>query len=163
MTVRVHRILPVSEANGPGRRFVIWVQGCKGVPQQDGRVKHCPDCWNTGTWAQRSGEVMSVDDLHSRILEVVREHQIEGVTFSGGEPFQQARSLARLAQLVRQEELTVMAFTGYTLEFLQHSETTPIGARELLAECDLLVDGPYRQELRPEGLPLLGSPNQRVL
>ena len=106
---------------------------------------------------------MSVDDLHARVLEAVREHQIEGVTFSGGEPFQQARSLARLAQLVRQSGLSVTAFTGYTAEFLQHSEAAPISARELLVECDLLVDGPYRQEQRAEGLPLRGSRNQRLV
>lgn len=161
--VRVHRVVPVSEANGPGLRMVIWVQGCKGVPQQDGRVMHCRGCWNSSTWAQRTGEVISVDDLHARVQSAVREHQIEGVTFSGGEPFQQAESLARLAKLVRQSGLTVMAFTGYTVEFLRHSESAPPGARELLAECDLVIDGPYREAERAEGLPLRGSRNQRLV
>ena len=99
---------------------------------------------------------MSVDDLHARVLDAVREHQIGGVTFSGGEPFQQAQALARLAQFVRQSGLTVVAFTGYTVEFLQHSEAASIGARELFAECDLVIDGPYRQEQCAEGLPLRG-------
>ena len=76
--VNVFKLLKNTQVEGPGKRFCIWVQGCK---------KHCPDCWAKDTWEFGVGSEYSVDDLFNQIKEV---QDIEGVTFLGGEPFEQA-------------------------------------------------------------------------
>lgn len=139
-----------SEVNGPGCRAVVWVQGC---------LRECPGCFNPASWSFDINQLVSVETLAHRILSNPRH---EGVTFSGGEPFWQAPALAQLAHLVKAEGLNVMSFTGFTLERLQ-SSYAPAGAPELLAELDLLVDGPYVEALAinsPNSL--VSSSNQRV-
>lgn len=161
-SLHISKILPCSEANGPGKRFSLWVQGCRGVPQLDGVARHCTNCWNRHTWSRKAGEEMSVDDVLAQVEEAVREYGVDGVTFSGGEPFQQAEGLAKLARHCKERGLNVVAFTGYTHEFLC-SEHAPIGADELLRYVDLLIDGPYTASLRAEDAPLRGSSNQRLV
>jgi anaerobic ribonucleoside-triphosphate reductase activating protein len=132
-----------SEVNGPGCRAVVWVQGC---------LRHCPSCFNPASWSFEINELVSIEALAHRILSHPGH---TGVTFSGGEPFWQAPALAKLARLVKKEGLNVMAFTGFTLEQLQ-DDYAPAGARDLLKELDLLVDGPYIESLA------IHSPNSPV-
>jgi anaerobic ribonucleoside-triphosphate reductase activating protein len=139
-----------SEVNGPGCRAVIWVQGC---------MRACPGCFNEESWSFEIKELVSIDTLFDRILENPRN---EGVTFSGGEPFWQAPALAELARKVKAAGLNVMSFTGFTLEQLQ-SEYAPAGAQDLLAQLDMLIDGPYVESLAinsPDSP--VSSSNQRV-
>jgi anaerobic ribonucleoside-triphosphate reductase activating protein len=139
-----------SEVNGPGTRAVIWVQGC---------LRECPSCFNPSSWSFEINELVSVDALVEKILSKGRN---EGVTFSGGEPFWQAPALASLARKVKAAGLNVMSFTGFTLEQLQ-SPYAPAGAKELLAELDILIDGPYIESLAinsPDSP--VSSSNQRV-
>ncbi|MEM9539065.1 MAG: 4Fe-4S single cluster domain-containing protein [Cyanobacteria bacterium P01_E01_bin.42] len=139
-----------SCVNGPGSRAVVWVQGC---------LQECQGCFNPESWSFESEQLISVDELAENILKNPRN---EGVTFSGGEPFWQARSLARLAQKVKEKGLNVMSFTGLTLEKLS-SKTAPIGAKDLLEQLDILIDGPY-MESRAINSPdsPVSSRNQRV-
>jgi anaerobic ribonucleoside-triphosphate reductase activating protein len=139
-----------SEVNGPGSRAVIWVQGC---------MRHCPSCYNPESWSFEINQLMSVESLVHKILENPRN---EGVTFSGGEPFWQAATLASLAKQVKAAGLNVMSFTGFTLERLQ-SEYAPSGAQELLDELDILIDGAYVEALavHDPNSPVSSS-NQRV-
>jgi anaerobic ribonucleoside-triphosphate reductase activating protein len=139
------RILPRSRANGPGERFVLWVQGCP---------LRCPGCWNPDTWPFERRDLRSVDDLAAVILAT---EGIEGVTFTGGEPFAQARALAALAERVRPAGLSVFVFTGYDLEELTRPEHLA-----LLAVTDVLVAGRYVESKRTTGLAWRGSANQRV-
>ena len=139
-----------SEVNGPGCRAVIWVQGC---------LRECPGCFNTDSWSFEINQLMAVDTLVEKITSNPRN---EGVTFSGGEPFWQAPALADLARKVKAKGLNVMSFTGFTLEKLQ-SDYAPAGARDLLAQLDILVDGAYLQSLAinsPDSP--VSSSNQRV-
>ncbi len=139
-----------SEVNGPGRRAVVWVQGC---------LRKCPGCFNPASWPFEVNQLVKVADLAEQILSNPRN---EGVTFSGGEPFWQAPALASLARLLKAKGLTVMAFSGFTLEELQSPQAPP-GAQELLQELDILVDGPYLQSQAirsPHSL--VSSRNQRV-
>jgi len=139
-----------SEVNGPGVRAVVWVQGCK---------RACGGCFNPASWSFEANQVTSVDEVVERIL---NEPRNQGVTFSGGEPFWQAPALAAVARRVKAHGLTVMSFSGFTLAQLQ-SETAPPGAADLLAELDLLVDGPYveAQAVNDPTSPV-SSRNQRV-
>ena len=125
-----------SQVNGPGRRCVVWVQGC---------TLGCGGCFNPMTHAPRSaGETGTpAGVLAARIL-AARKPQTAGLTLSGGEPFQQAESLAEVCRLVRAAwpECSVFAFSGYRLAELRAPDA-PAGAALLLSQLDLLVDGRF--------------------
>ncbi|MBW4521328.1 MAG: radical SAM protein [Scytolyngbya sp. HA4215-MV1] len=139
-----------SRVNGPGSRAVIWVQGC---------LRECPGCFNPDSWSFEINQLVTINALVERILDNPRN---EGVTFSGGEPFWQAPALAKLAAKVKAYGLNVMSFTGFTLEELQDSYA-PAGAKDLLEQLDLLIDGPYvqSQAINSPDVPV-SSRNQRV-
>jgi anaerobic ribonucleoside-triphosphate reductase activating protein len=139
-----------SEVNGPGARAVVWVQGC---------MRECPGCFNTESWSFEPNQVISIDGLVEKILNDPRN---QGVTFSGGEPFWQAATLANLARRVKAAGLNVMSFSGFTLEQLQ-SDYAPDGAKDLLGQLDILIDGAYVESLAinsPDSP--VSSRNQRV-
>ncbi len=139
-----------SEVNGPGRRAVVWVQGC---------LRQCRGCFNKESWSFAINQLVSVDTLAEKILSNPRN---QGVTFSGGEPFWQAAALAVLAAKVKAAGLNVMSFSGFTLEELQ-SDSAPAGSQDLLNQLDILIDGPYIQSLAlnsPDSP--VSSSNQRV-
>lgn len=146
--VKVASREPRSIANGPGERFVVWVQGCP---------FRCPGCYNPAFLPFEGGEEMTVDALESEILRV---RGIDGVTFSGGEPMAQAAALAALSERLRMRGLSVICFTGYTHEALLRMNDPAIGA--FLREIDLLIDGPYVERWRTN-LRWRGSSNQRLL
>lgn len=109
----------------------------------------------------RRGAAWEVEALVGKIAEG-KARGVEGVSFLGGEPFEQAEGLAELAGRVRAIGMTVMVFSGYTIEALRERAD----AAGLLAATDLLVDGPYDRE-RPEPRPpvgrrWIGSANQRM-
>lgn len=88
---------------------------------------------------------------------------LDGLTLSGGEPLEQAPEFSRLARAAKARRLHVMAWTGYTFEFILQHQDEKKGWKELLSCLDLLVDGPFQLERRSLALPLRGSSNQRVL
>jgi len=135
---------------GPGRRFAIWTQGCH---------LRCKDCCNQSYLPLAPRELMPALRLLPSILEARDSHGIEGITLLGGEPLIQARGLAVLARAVRAHGLTVMMFTGYVLD--SRTQTLPDGASDLLAECDVVVDGPYIAARRERDRNWVGSSNQR--
>ncbi len=145
MRLNVARVLPRSAANGPGDRFVIWVQGCPLA---------CAGCWNLDTWAFERRDLRDVDALAAEVLATTG---IEGVTFTGGEPFVHARALAELARVARGAGLSVFVFTGYELVELTKREH-----RALLALADVVVTGRYVEAQRTVDLPWRGSSNQEV-
>lgn len=147
MLLRLHRFLPTTRAEGPGKRACLWVQGCP---------IRCPGCFNLTTWRKDGGEEVPVKEMEARILGVP---DIEGVTFLGGEPFEQAEALADLGRGVRKAGLSVMTFTGYVLEDISRSPRR--GWHDLLGVTDLLLDGPYVKDLTDTSRPWVGSSNQR--
>lgn len=141
-------MVPVTDAEGPGSRFAVWVQGC---------AIRCPGCCNPHMFDHAGGEPLEPAALLARLDEV--RDRVEGVTLLGGEPFEQAAALLPFARGVRERGLSVVAFTGHLLEELR--EGRPHGSAELLAEIDLLVDGPYRADLPEDARRWAGSTNQR--
>lgn len=139
-----------SEVNGPGSRAVVWVQGCS---------RACGGCFNPASWEFEINQLVSIEDVVEIVLS---EPTHEGVTFSGGEPFWQASALAEVARRVKAHGLNVMSFSGFTLEELQ-GDRAPAGAAELLAELDILIDGPYveSQAINDPTSPV-SSRNQKV-
>ncbi len=139
-----------SQVNGPGKRAVVWVQGCD---------RHCPGCFNPDSWSFEINQLISVEELAEKILS---NPENEGVTFSGGEPFWQAPALTDLAKRLKASGLSVMSFSGFTLTELQ-SDQAPPAASDLLAQLDILIDGPYveSQAVNTADSPV-SSANQRV-
>jgi anaerobic ribonucleoside-triphosphate reductase activating protein len=150
ITLRVAQIVPVTEAEGPGRRFALWFQGCP---------LRCPGCCNPEMLPFAGGQTMHLREVLRAIGKAVEEG-IEGITLLGGEPMAHAASAAPLARLVQAWNLSVMVFTGFTLEELQENQDPAV--HELLAHTDILVDGPYRRELPEARRRWIGSANQRV-
>lgn len=149
-SLRVASWVDVTEAEGPGARFALWVQGCS---------LRCPGCCNPRMLEASGGREVSPAEL-LRAIAAVRS-RIEGVTFQGGEPFEQPGPLAELARAARALGLSVMTFSGYTLEELREAERRDPGAAALLAATDLLVDGRYERERPERERRWAGSSNQR--
>ncbi len=147
-TMRIAQIVPSTEAEGPGARFAIWFQGCP---------LRCPGCCNPEMLSFEGGEKKTVAEL---LAAIVRTPDIEGITLLGGEPFAHAAPAAVLANAVRARGLSVMVFSGYTIEELRANPDFAVA--ELLAETDLLVDGPYLRERPDTARRWIGSTNQRI-
>lgn len=147
--IRIFRRQCPVKVLGAYSRAVIWVQGCKFA---------CDDCIVPESWSLEGGELISLSDLAKWIL---NQQDIEGVTFSGGEPMLQAEKLANLVDIIRQKkDLGIVCYTGYTLEkLISHGDTNQT---LLLSKIDLLIDGLYQKELHGD-LRWRGSKNQRLL
>ena len=140
-----------SIVDGPGIRRTGFVQGCP---------HHCKGCHNEHTWDFEGGFDSSVE----RILEEAEKDKLlRGITLSGGEPFAQAKPLTVLAKKAHEMGLNVFCYTGYTFEQLQGMFGTHPEYRELLEQCDWLVDGRFIEEEMSLMLHFRGSRNQRIL
>jgi anaerobic ribonucleoside-triphosphate reductase activating protein len=147
----VAQIIPQTEAEGPGRRFALWFQGCP---------LRCAGCCNPEMLPFTGGAPMLVADLLEQIRAAQAESGIEGITLLGGEPFAHGAGAAHLAEAVRALDLSVMVFSGFLLEELRQSPDPTVHA--LLNHTDILVDGPYVRELPETRRRWIGSTNQRV-
>ena len=147
--IRMCGIEPESIVDGPGFRYVIFVQGCP---------HHCHGCHNPESWSFEAGYDMTVNEIFE---DICGRPWLRGVTFSGGEPFEQVPALLDLAKNIKGAGLTLMSYSGYTLEELEarHDKDTD----ELLEMLDILVDGRYDERLRNLTLVYCGSENQRVI
>lgn len=148
MELMIHRYLPLTTVEGPGKRFCLWVQGCS---------IRCEGCGVPWTWSKKNGTSISVEELFLEIKRSKLEHNIEGVTFLGGEPFDQAEPLGELARKVKELGLTVMTFSGYLYENLEKRKE----CHNLLNATDLLIDGPFMKDKLDLSRPWVGSSNQR--
>jgi anaerobic ribonucleoside-triphosphate reductase activating protein len=142
-----------SMREGPGIRYVIWVQGCS---------LKCKGCFNPHFWSQHGGSIKDVDSLLQEVIAArIKFPEIEGVTFLGGEPFEQAESLAKLSKKLHERDFSIMVFSGYTLAELKDHQSSEYESRlNFLASIDLLVDGRYQQDKVDIDRPWVGSKNQ---
>lgn len=148
MDINIAGFLDKSKVNGPGTRAVLWVQGCS---------IHCKKCFNMELWPFKLKKLVSPEILADKILKI---NGIQGVTFSGGEPFSQAKALVKLAEKIQQNDLDILIFTGYTLK--QIKENKDPDWRMLLSLTDILVAGPYIEEEKCEHQ-LISSKNQEII
>lgn len=145
--LRLHALQPFSRANGPGLRVVVWVQGCS---------LGCPGCYNPQTHPAAGGVLLPTSEIYAQLA--AQQTLVEGVTISGGEPFDQAPALATLLYQVRIETpLSVLIFTGYEMAELAR---IPM-AGEVLTQTDVLIAGRYRKEQRL-AREMRGSTNKTV-
>jgi anaerobic ribonucleoside-triphosphate reductase activating protein len=138
-----------SIVDGPGFRYVVFVQGC---------CFSCEGCHNEALQSFEGGRKIS----HEEIINAIKENPLlSGLTLSGGEPFTQAAACANLAREVHTLGLTVMTYTGNTWEALISSGDDDKLA--LIQETDILVDGPFIKNLKNIELNFCGSSNQRLI
>jgi anaerobic ribonucleoside-triphosphate reductase activating protein len=162
----IHSMLPRSIVNGPGARAVAWLQGCD---------LRCPGCFNPATHPFDRARDKTVEEVAERILAC---EGIEGVTFSGGEPFQQAGDLRRLCEYIklRRPDFSIGVFSGYALQDLLcgrwHWKALDkdgwIKGDRILFEAikqflDFAVFGRFRRTVACTDKPLCGSRNQEVV
>ena len=145
MKLRVSNILKKTRVEGPEVRYCIWVQGCS---------RHCKGCQAVHTWSHTGGNLFDISDILS---DIKKQDGIEGVTFLGGEPFEQAEALGLIAEEVQKLGLGVLCFTGDLLENLRKEDKN----EKLLSNIDLLIDGEFRIDELDYSRPWCGSKNQR--
>jgi anaerobic ribonucleoside-triphosphate reductase activating protein len=144
--MRVALMVEDTGAEGPGRRFALWVQGC---------TIRCPQCCNPQMFEREGGVEHETEALAAAIAS---QPGLEGVSLLGGEPFEQPEALADLCERVQAAGLTVMIYTGYTLAQLKDRRDP--ATERALAACDLLVDGRFEAEQYETGRRWIGSKNQ---
>ena len=149
------RDVPVTELNGPGRRFALWVQGCS--------IRCTNFCISWQALDERPKHLLTLRETLN-VLSARRQQEtlpIEGITFLGGEPSDQAKGLAVLARAVRSWGWSVMTYSGHTLEKLLEMESPDITT--LLGHTDILIDGPFLESEMEVRLRWRGSANQRIV
>lgn len=151
MKIRMSGVIEESIVDGPGIRFTIFVQGCP---------HRCPGCHNPQTHDFLGGYDDDTDSLFERII---KNPLLDGATFSGGEPFCQARPLAELAVRLRAAGLGVMSYSGFTVEELIREASSENAYMELLNSIDYLVDGRFVESLKSYECRFRGSTNQRII
>src|SRR4051812_747261 len=151
LTTQIAQVVPHTEAEGPGKRFAVWFQGCP---------LRCPGCCNPEFLPFRGGETRTAGEMAEWMLKSREETGIEGITLLGGEPFAHAGAGGALAQAARQLGLSVMVFSGYTIEELRGRPELEVA--ELLGLTDILVDGPYDRDNPDTERRWIGSTNQRI-
>lgn len=139
---------PDSIVNGPGLRTVIWTKGCRHC---------CPGCHNTPeSRSFNQGLLKSPEDLYREISGFELQ---SGVTFSGGDPMEQATACSALARMLKNEGINLWCYSGYLFEELQEKED----CMGFLKYIDVLVDGKFKIELKSYDLLFKGSSNQRLI
>lgn len=151
MKIRLAGIANDSIVDGPGIRYTIFVQGC---PHK------CEGCHNQHTHDYNGGFIKDINDL---LQEIKANPLLCGVTFSGGEPFCQAKELAYLGEKIKQNDLDIITYTGYTFEELIEKSNNDNCYKDLLKITDYLIDGKFDITKKDYTLKFKGSSNQRVI
>lgn len=145
--IRLSGIAYESLVNGPGIRRVFFAQGCK---------HNCKGCFNPETHNFNGGELKNIEEL---ISDVKENPLLDGVTFSGGDPMEQAEKFKVMAKEFKNIGLNIWCYTGYKIEDILRDEVK----LEFLKYIDVLVDGKFEEELKDESLKNKGSKNQRII
>lgn len=146
MFLRLNSIIENTKVEGPGNRTAIFVQGC---------IKHCKGCNSPQTWDLDDGYLIDIKKLSNKIL---KNKTIEGVTFSGGEPFLQSKALYQLAVILKQNDLSIVTFTGYSYDIIR--KVNSLEWNNLLSVTDILISGSFNQDKITYQKPWVGSSNQ---
>lgn len=148
MKIRIANLVNDSIVDGPGLRLTVFVQGCP---------HNCKGCHNPQSHDPNGGKIVDT----SYVLKTFFENPLlDGITFSGGEPFLYPEPLSIIAKEIKEKGFNVIAYTGFTWEKLMENKEKYIN---LLKYVDILIDGPFVQELKSYDLDFRGSANQRSI
>lgn len=142
MKINIHQLEKCSRLLGPNKRYLIWFQGCD---------KNCKGCMSQLSRDLKIKNEIEVD----AIVEDILKQDVEGITISGGEPFLQIDGLTELVSKVKSKGLGVIVYTGYLYDDIKHLE--------VMRDIDILIDGPYIDELNMNNDAYRGSSNQRII
>ena len=145
MNINVLSIIRGTTVDGPGFRTSIYLAGCN---------HHCPGCHNPGSWDFKGGTPMSIDE----IMAIVREEDFD-VTLSGGDPLCSPEATLSLVKALKADNRNIWLFSGYTWEEI----ITNPRLKEIAANVDVIVDGPFIEALKDPDLLFRGSSNQRLI
>lgn len=149
--IRLSGIAYETLVNGPGLRRVFFAQGC---------IHNCEGCFNPSTHCFDGGELKDMDEL---IEDIKSNPMLKGVTFSGGDPFEQAIKFAYMADKIKQLGLNIWCYTGYTFEYILQNAKNKKGWLNLIQDIDVLVDGKFEKTKINSSLKFRGSSNQRII
>ncbi len=135
-------------------RAVIFLSGCR---------HRCPGCFNPKTWNFNFGEPFTLERQHEIIAEMAANPLLDGLTLAGGDPFFSADEACGFLRALRTvlPDFPVWIYTGYTYEELTANPGSP--EWNLLAMCQVVIDGRFVEELKDTTLPYRGSSNQRII
>lgn len=150
-TVQLAGIIHESLTNGPGMRRVLFAQGCR---------HNCKGCFNSHTHNFNGGQTFNIDNI---VTDIKKNPLIKGVTFSGGDPIEQAEAFSLIAKEVRKLNKNVWCYTGYTFEEILKNSEKDSALKELIKNIDVLVDGKFDISKKDDGLKYRGSSNQRII
>ena len=146
--MRIDRIVTNVKTLGPGNRLGIWVNGCS---------RGCKGCVSSNLQPVDYETEGRIEDF----LDGFNLKKIDGVTISGGEPFEQIKELKRLIEILKENSVEdILIYTGYTLEELQMMKNKNVDY--ILNNIAVLIDGPYVLELDDQKHNLKGSTNQKI-
>jgi anaerobic ribonucleoside-triphosphate reductase activating protein len=152
-SIQIAQIRTATRAEGPGKRLALWTQGCS---------LKCHGCFNPHLWNSDESKERDVSEVISEIeMQLATEPDVEGLSFLGGEPFNQAAALAEIAHYFRELGYSLTTFTGFTYDSLLSQSKLNHSFRKLLSVTDLLIDGPFIENRLDEVRPWLGSTNQK--
>lgn len=148
MKLRIANIVNDSIVDGPGLRLTVFVQGC---------IHNCKGCHNPSTHDINGGTIVDSDDILNKFFE---NPLLDGITFSGGEPFLQPEPLSVIAKEIKEKGFNVIVYTGFLWEKLMEDKEKYMC---LLKYTDVLIDGPFIEEQKSYELEFKGSKNQRTI
>ncbi len=143
------RILFPVTSLGPGRRIALWVSGCG---------RRCFRCANPELWEQRPDQRITVGSVIAALDRIIAEKKPDGLTISGGEPFDQADALTALLDGLSEPPKDILVYSGYRRDDLERNSSQSA----LLLRASVLIDGVYVNELNEPSLTLRGSSNQQI-
>lgn len=149
--IKISGIVKESIVDGPGIRYVIFTQGCP---------HHCEGCHNPQTHDFEGGKYVKISDI---IKDINKNPLLKGITLSGGEPFMQAKQLAKLISKLDSNKYDIMTYTGFEYEYLIKNANEENGYMDLLSNSDILIDGKFDISKKSALIPFRGSTNQRAI
>jgi len=149
--LRISGIIKESIVDGPGIRYVVFTQGC---------LHKCEGCHNPQTHDLEGGTFIDIDEI---VADLKKNPLLDGVTYSGGEPFLQPDMLSELGLKIKALGLNVITYTGYTFEHLLELSKVKPDITSLLQITDILIDGRFELAQKDLLLKFRGSKNQRVI
>lgn len=156
-----HNITYPDMNNGEGLRVVLWLSGCS---------HHCKGCQNPQTWNSDSGIIFD-ENAKKELFNELSKDYISGLTLSGGDPLHE-ENIKEVLNLLQEIRIlfptkTIWLYTGYKWEEILKTYYTIKDIDSIrysiIYQCDVLVDGEYKEELRDVSLHWIGSSNQRVI